>query len=462
MRAEYKRDMNHNYLILYGEKEIDTSSYQVRMLVGNVLPSILKCRIQSLDGNLMFYYEITSRQSIADLYEQKKFKMKDLQLIFGSFIQVMEEMGEYLLNPGQLVLEPDYVFMDVEKKELYFCCLPGYEKEVQGQFRAFTEYILPKLDHEDGEAVRLGYNVYRSALEDSFHLEHIKKELYQISDEAISQLPAQNPEFDVCERKVPEAEKEKMYDDEKKGEIEAYKEEGEPEKKEGVKEKILLAIGCVSAAAIMLGAMTASMFGYFPWLNVELTMGIGLAVLGCSLVIYAVSRRKRAIEQQNWREEVQRNRKIREKQEAILGNTDSPKKGAEEKTDSSEKPIQQDLDHILRENYFGETMVLSANTMSGPASLVSKEPGELATIYLKEDMTIIGKLETACDAVVPVPTVSRIHAKIRRRGEEYYLTDLNSRNGTAVNGRMLKGDEEYCIQDEDEIDFAQARYVFLK
>ena len=42
MRTEYKRDMNHNYLILYGEKDINTDSYQVRMLVGNIIPSLLK------------------------------------------------------------------------------------------------------------------------------------------------------------------------------------------------------------------------------------------------------------------------------------------------------------------------------------------------------------------------------------------------------------------------------------
>ena len=39
MRTEYKRDMNHNYLIVYGENEINTDSYQVRMLAGNVIPS---------------------------------------------------------------------------------------------------------------------------------------------------------------------------------------------------------------------------------------------------------------------------------------------------------------------------------------------------------------------------------------------------------------------------------------
>lgn len=33
MRTEYKRDMNHNYLILTGDERIDTDSYQVRMIV---------------------------------------------------------------------------------------------------------------------------------------------------------------------------------------------------------------------------------------------------------------------------------------------------------------------------------------------------------------------------------------------------------------------------------------------
>ena len=93
MRAEYKRDMNHNYLILQGDQEVDTSSYQVRMLAGNVLPSILRCRLQGLDGKILFYYEITSRQSLVSLYEQKKFGIEDLRLIFGGFLQVMEEMG---------------------------------------------------------------------------------------------------------------------------------------------------------------------------------------------------------------------------------------------------------------------------------------------------------------------------------------------------------------------------------
>ncbi len=448
MRSEYKRDMNHNYLVLYGEQAIDTSSYQVRMLAGNVLPSVLKCRIQSVDGSMMFYYDVTSRQSISSLYDEKKFKKEDLQIIFGGFLNALEEMGEYLLNPGQLIISPDYVFMDVEKKGLYFCYLPGYEKEVQEQFRSFMEYILPKLDHTDGKAVMLGYGVYRSALEESFHLEHIKKELYQTREE-------KDEEAAVSDMLLQKEEKTDSGKELEAGDIildweqETY--QRKEQKKAGLKGKIAALLAAGLTAMAMLGILAANYLGYLPWLNVEAAIGVGIAVLGSILFISLLAGHKKLQNQKNWRSEAEKNRMVRERQEAIPGNG---------KQEDIKAPLE-DTAASQTQNV-GETIVLSANIMSGPASLVSKEPGELATIYLKDDLTVIGKLETACDAVIPYPTVSRVHGKIRKRGEEYYLTDLNSRNGTSVNGKMLKGDEEYLLQDEDEVDFAQARYIFLK
>ena len=121
MKAEYKRDLSGNYLVLYEEEEPDTSSYQMRMLVGNTIPSVLKCRVQGVDGQFMVCFDITSKQSVLSLYEEKKIGYEDLQMILGGFVQVMEEMAEYLLNPSRLLLKPEYMYVDVEKRQLYFC-----------------------------------------------------------------------------------------------------------------------------------------------------------------------------------------------------------------------------------------------------------------------------------------------------------------------------------------------------
>lgn len=49
-----------------------------------------------------------------------------------------------------------------------------------------------------------------------------------------------------------------------------------------------------------------------------------------------------------------------------------------------------------------------------------------------------------CDGVIPSGTVSRHHARITRKGEVYFIEDLNSSNGTMDRRRVteLQGKNE--------------------
>lgn len=453
MKAEYKRDMNHNYLILYGEKDINTDSYQVRMLVGNIIPSLLKCRIQGVDGKFMMYFDITSKQAVSTLYEEKKLGNEDLRLIFGGFVRVMEEAAEYLINPAQLVLKPQYIFADCEKKELFFCLMPGYDKDIKEQFQLLTEYILPKIDHEDSEAVILGYGVYRRTMENSFHLEHIKEELYrkQNNKEEIKT----ETEKDSREISVQETGEESLM--QSSGMSENFWREEKTEKTDSHKlfgKKVAVFVLILLALA---GVTMAISGGYLPHQDISVLLGIVLAGMGGIMLAVLIIRKAKDVYKQPQRES-------REKPQLSEKFVRPPvNEMLQEGSDDSIKTMMEKKSlHRERGEDFGETVVLSAGVVSGPASLVSREPGELAPIYLQEELTVIGKLENACDAVIDLPTVSRIHAKIRKREEEYYLSDMNSRNGTIVNGRLLLPEEEYRLQEEDEVDFAQARYIFLK
>lgn len=448
MKTEYKRDINHSFMILSGMKPVDTSSYQMRMLIGNVIPGLLKCRLQAVDGTTLFYFDITSRQPLVSLYENKKFSIEDLQLILNGFVQTMEEMAEFLLNPENLIIAPEYIYVDVEKKKLYFCYVPGYERGVREQFQAFTEYILPKLNHEDNRAVMLGYGVYRRALDDHFHLEYIKEELYRT--ESANENLKEKVHLPEKESKTSHETTEERV--EIPGDSSDMWTEEKENKKKNVSERIIWVkkwAACAGSVIIIFGMITCRALGYLPWLTAEGMIGTGIILLGIGSLLGMILGRKKKL--QNTDKE-----KIRE-----------ASYNKEPKLNSEAEEIEQLLNNEEAEEKIpvyemGETQLLSSKIQEGPASLVSKEPGELATIYLTDEITVIGKLETAADAVIPVPTVSRIHAKIRKREDNYYLCDLNSRNGTSVNGRMLKNGEEYCLQEEDEVDFALARYIFLK
>lgn len=486
MYAEYKRDVSHNYLILREEEKVNTASYQVRMLTGNVIPSILKCRLQGLDGNLLFYYDITSRQSLASFYEQRKFHRKDLHMLFGGFIRVMEEMAEFLMNTDQLLLCPEYIFLDIEKREVKFCCLPDYHHPIQEQFRELTEYLLPRLDHEDPQAVSMGYGVYRKAMETGFQLEHIKEAIYQNrevtgkndnkdSAQKQGQKPPENnlDGADNFGEKIQEkADVSHLLETDVENKTSKRKKDKKKEESDFQKcsNEWTGALLCVFTAAVLIILLILRYLGYLPGIPAEAIFGGAIILLALAAFLSWTAEKKKQKKQMSaeWRKKVKRElddtyessseKRRKERNPEDLYEADSVQEKMPEWGDGKYKMPEQTGE---TENY-GETVVLSAGQTEGPASLVSREPGELATIYLDRDLMVIGKMENAADAVISLPTVSRIHAKIRKVDEEYYLSDLNSRNGTSVNGRLLKTGEEYQLQDEDQVEFAQARYIFLK
>jgi len=73
-----------------------------------------------------------------------------------------------------------------------------------------------------------------------------------------------------------------------------------------------------------------------------------------------------------------------------------------------------------------------------------------------------GAAEVGRDEDAPVridePLVSRRHARIEKRGEAWFVVDLDSTNFTRVNGHRIRREHE--LGDGDELQFARARCVF--
>lgn len=90
--------------------------------------------------------------------------------------------------------------------------------------------------------------------------------------------------------------------------------------------------------------------------------------------------------------------------------------------------------------------------------LISMDPRRRDSIVLEDDCYIIGKLSSESDIVLEHSSVSRIHAKIERYANDYYLCDMNSTNGTFLNGQRLSIKDPVKIQPNDEIAFARVRF----
>lgn len=91
-----------------------------------------------------------------------------------------------------------------------------------------------------------------------------------------------------------------------------------------------------------------------------------------------------------------------------------------------------------------------------PMLILIIEKGGSVTRKFKVDKpsTVIGRV-SGCDIALPFShQISRRHAKIEFKNNQYYLVDLNSSNGTLLNGRRITAGEEYVLKPEDRITIA--------
>jgi adenylate cyclase len=90
------------------------------------------------------------------------------------------------------------------------------------------------------------------------------------------------------------------------------------------------------------------------------------------------------------------------------------------------------------------------------AKLVVKnlETGRSFEVELARDETHFGRAADSNDVVLDDGQVSRRHASIRRNGQEFTLVDLNSANGTFINGQRVK---EHLLRNGDS--FSISRYT---
>ncbi len=76
---------------------------------------------------------------------------------------------------------------------------------------------------------------------------------------------------------------------------------------------------------------------------------------------------------------------------------------------------------------------------------------------LTDEQTVIGRYQY-CQVVLPVNTISRQHAHIVRVDDSFYIEDLNSLNGTFVNGAEIE--ERTPLHDQDSIQLYDTRITF--
>ena len=84
---------------------------------------------------------------------------------------------------------------------------------------------------------------------------------------------------------------------------------------------------------------------------------------------------------------------------------------------------------------------------------------ENGKIYPLFDINTIGRANDA-DIIIDDPFISSKHALIEKRGSKMVIRDLNSTNGTFVNGKRVK--KTIRLKDNDKIVLGKRNFTFLR
>lgn len=531
MKVEYRRDFHVNYMILSRDEQTESLDFRTHMLTGNRIPGLLTCRINVMDGRLLFSYDITSRQMLKDHIGQKPVQMTFMRLLLRSLIETLEGLQEYLLEADGLLLDPAMIYLNAEQDEMKFCYYPYAEGDFNQQLQVLFEALLPKLDQKDHEAVMLGYRLYSKAMSDLLTMERLKEILKSAYGEP--RKYEKNEGF----RKREENEDLEDLDPDQEGryvglsKLEQQIEDGaifqietEPDRKERAGSILLL-------LATFFPALTFAGFYLMDMLYVGIMVAVLLGTIEgiLSLIVYILQKRKEGRRKKGIQQEIGGTQKTGLKQEKEI------KKGKERKRPRGRKREnnmdQADHDFLFEEipgeeEPYGENMnarkvwrndereergmhksadglLTDSFEREGPeresvyrndiegedldadepmttllrmdtggkeqekAAFLKPEPigssgsqKQHETLRLEGKFYLVGKSKKVADLVISGTAVSRLHAKIFCKDGNWYLTDLNSRNGTFVNEEMLQPQEGKRLNNGDRICFADQRFLF--
>jgi hypothetical protein len=122
------------------------------------------------------------------------------------------------------------------------------------------------------------------------------------------------------------------------------------------------------------------------------------------------------------------------------------------------------------DSFSGETVFLGQSVMEttklAPSAVLEVHSGdEQVFLPIAADRLVIGRKIHASGTVladyeVDVSGISRQHLAFEHNGSEYVIKDLESKNGSYLNGERLLPHREYVLHDGDRIRIATVECVF--
>lgn len=394
MEVKYRSDLYANYMMMEIPEGIDVQSYSFKMLEKNSITGVLPTKTRMEDGKGYLYVDVSNKRNLLEIYQEKEMELEEMTRIFQGLLPVLEELRTFLLSEKMICLDPEFIFEEEENKCYYVIILPW--QEGPANYRKLAEFFLEKINHKDEHGVNAAYHFYRQQSQTQFSFYHF-----------MTLLEKEN----IMKRQKKNAEKEF-----KEPSLQEWEEPIEEKDTEEILQETKLLKSRKKFVFLFLSLLCMST-QFFNIVPNRIKMS-ALAISLLFLIIFFL---------------------------LLIFDKDYKK----EKTVKSQMQGEQILPVVECE--LGDTVFFEATDRTDEWKLQWTEHGRKKQISMNKFPCKVGKMKDEVEIVINDVTISRIHCQFVKKDNKIFVMDLNSTNGTYLNGLPLENGEILEIEKNDEI-----------
>ena len=474
MKTYFCRELNRNYLVIT-DWDVERNSYVLPMLEHNTIPGLLPLQVRHGSQGAMLYYGITSRQSIARVFDRSRVGFEPMEQLLNHIRETAEVLQQYLLDDSGLLLSPEEIYMEADSGKYSLVYVPGGHGEDR-PLLPLAEFLLKHLKHDDSRAVALGYAFYQQAGIPGSSLKECLTDAFTLSREEKRREPPrrgnsiqrgqqlktyaqkqQQGQQNNQKHLQPQADRQPQAGKQPQKRKQLQKEKQPLETKERSSDKMQRSKGKADTSTIttvlLLACALFFLVGIYGliiwWFSFDLTQAGGLAFFMIALIwLAAMIKTGKKKKQDTWNWELPPDQEEEEYLDEMLAQMDREEKEQEKDREAEASEAETNKTRFLGSGW--ENVLL----------LKSTEPDFYGDLIIREKSVQIGKKGGGADLLLPSDAVSRLHARLEKTQDGWQVTDLNSMNGTYVNDLQLQPNETRLLQEGDRLRFADLTYRY--
>lgn len=452
MELSYKRETDKSFMIMEGEA-CDTG-FEKKMIEENEVSVLLPFYIVGLNAAIQVWQDITGKRSLRDYVEQEGVSFETIIRILSCLKIAEGIIRDYLISPEHVSFAPDTVFFGRQRDttEVYLCYCPIIHSSHQEELSEIMNLFIEKADPAKMEIVKLCYQLYEMSQHPSALNEFL--ELAQQAEREEKGESHQDSSYYCSEPLAEDCDQSDYRDSYQSDYTNSYKSDfTDPDQPDYIgsefQKKNRLIKKNISDKNISKKLISNKM-------NDSKKMNISNKM---------ISNKKNDPNKKNTPSQdgpltriVKKYVKKLKQYLNIKFPYFSGKRKKMEGDDYSENDFIYDPKEVIQE----PTVYLAGGDDECIGRLIYEGTGSVEKDYtIEKELFKIGSRDTSNDANLHSSSVSRHHAQIKVQGGKFFLSDLNSTNGTYVNGILVGYHEPVELKRRDHVTFADVRYEFI-